>query len=144
MVEYETPLPVDAPGPAWSYDYAMSRVYLADQRAEDRAALKSLLRDVNLFVIGEAADWATVSAEAPRSRADMLVLDWDLLPDGPASSLTDLRAACPAKIVIVLTSRNQSRRQAEHSSGADSFISKGETPDRVASGLRAAAARIRA
>jgi DNA-binding NarL/FixJ family response regulator len=122
----------------------MNRVFLADQHAEDRAALKSLLRNVNLFVVGEAADWTTLLAEAPQSRPDMLVLDWDLLPAKPARSLADLRAACPVKVVIVLTSRNQSRRQAERSSGADSFISKSETPDRVASGLRSAAARIRA
>ena len=31
-------------------------------------------------VIGEAADWFTTLVEVPISRADMLLVDWDLLP----------------------------------------------------------------
>ncbi|HUF39183.1 MAG TPA: hypothetical protein VMN57_11730, partial [Anaerolineales bacterium] len=94
------------------------------------------------FVIGEAADWATLSANAPRSRANMLIVDWDLVPYDPVRALAGLRATFPQPIVIVLTSRDHSGLQAERSSGADSFISKAETPDRVAAVLRAAAARV--
>lgn len=142
VVDYETPRTVDVPGTASSYDYDMNRVYLADPHAEDRTALKSLLRDVNLFVVGEAADWATLSADAPRSRANMVIVDWELVPNDPVSSLAGLRTTYPQPVVIVLTSRDNSGLQAERSSGADSFISKAETPDRVAAVLRAAAARV--
>jgi DNA-binding NarL/FixJ family response regulator len=55
-----------------------------------------------------------------------------------------LRAACPAAVVIVLISHLDARKQAALSAGADAFISKGETPDRVAVRLRAAAESIHA
>jgi DNA-binding NarL/FixJ family response regulator len=71
----------------------------------------------------------------------MLLVDWDLIP--PDSSLLELRATCPAAVVIVLISHLDARHQAALSAGADSFISKGDTPDRVAERLRVAAANGR-
>ena len=48
-----------------------------------------------------------------------------------------------AAVVIVLISQLDARQQAALSAGADSFISKGETPDRVAERLLSAAANGR-
>jgi DNA-binding NarL/FixJ family response regulator len=74
----------------------------------------------------------------------MLLIDWDLLPRiTPASALDGLRKACPAALVIVLISHLDARQQAALSSGADAFISKGETPERVAERLRSVAASVR-
>jgi DNA-binding NarL/FixJ family response regulator len=73
----------------------------------------------------------------------MLLIDWDLLPNSPTAALDELRRACPAALVIVLISHLDARQQAALSSGADAFISKGETPDRVAERLRAVAASVR-
>ena len=71
-------------------------------------------------------------------------MDWDLLPvDLGVQSLTILRQACPSAIVVVLISHLDARYQAALSAGADAFISKGETPERVAERLRAAAESIR-
>ena len=56
--------------------------------------------------------------------------------------LVELRKACPTALVIVLISHLDARHQAALSVGADAFISKGETPDRVAERLRLAAASI--
>jgi DNA-binding NarL/FixJ family response regulator len=94
-------------------------------------------------VVGEAADWATALAQAPISRSDMLLIDWELLPNSPTAALDELRRACPAALVIILISHLDARQQAALSAGADAFISKGETPDRVADRLRAVAANIR-
>jgi DNA-binding NarL/FixJ family response regulator len=55
-------------------------------------------------------------------------------------SLAHLRLACPAALVIVLISHLDARHQAALSAGADAFISKGETPERLAEHLRTAAA----
>ena len=55
------------------------------------------------------------------------------------SSLLELRATCPAAVVIVLISHLDARDQAALSAGADCFISKGESSKRVAERLRAAA-----
>jgi len=121
----------------------MTRVYLADARPEERSALRHLLLDLDMEVVGEAADWPTTLAQAPVSRADMLLVDWDLLPNSPTSALEELRTACPSALVIVLISHLDARQQAALSAGADAFISKGETPERVAERLRLAAANVR-
>ena len=122
----------------------MTRVYVADAKPDERSALRLLLLDLNMEVVGEAADWETTLAQAPVSRTDMLLIDWDLLPNSPTAALDELRRACPAALVIVLISHLDARQQAALSAGADAFISKGETPERVAERLRAVAASARA
>jgi DNA-binding NarL/FixJ family response regulator len=120
----------------------MTRVYLADAQPEERSALRLLLLDLKLEVVGEAADWVTTLSHAPNSRTDMLLVDWDMLPSSPTEALEKLRKACPAALVIVLISHLDARHQAALSAGADAFISKGETPERVAERLRAVAASV--
>ena len=122
----------------------MTRVYLADAKPEERSAFRLLLLDLKMEVIGEAADWATTLAQAPINRTDMLLIDWDLLPNLPTAALEELRIACPAALVIILISHLDARQQAALSAGADAFISKGETPERVAERLRTVAASVRA
>jgi DNA-binding NarL/FixJ family response regulator len=123
----------------------MTRVYLADAKPEERSALRLLLLDMNMEVVGEAEDWATTLAHAPATHLDLLLVDWDLLPiDLGIESLTELRLACPTAIVVVLISQLSARQQAAISAGADAFISKSETPSRVAERLRLVASGIRA
>lgn len=143
MAEAQTPQPQDAVGEFVSYDECMTRVYIADARTEERSALRMVLLDLKMDVVGEAADWATTLVLAPASRADMLLIDWDLLPNSPTSALDILRKACPAAIVIILISHLDARQQAALSAGADAFISKGESPERVAERLRSVAEGIR-
>ena len=144
MAETDTPQTQDAPGELILYDEYMTRVYIADAMTEERSALRLLLMDLNMEVVGEAADWMTALAEAPSLRANMLLIDWSMLPRTMQSmALEGLRRACPAALVIVLISHLDAREQAALSSGADTFISKSETPDRVAEHLRSVAASIR-
>ena len=121
----------------------MTRVFLADALPEERSALRLLLLDLKMQVVGEAADWPTTLAQAPTNRVDMLLVDWDLLPNSPTAALNELRKACPAALVIILISHLDARHQAALSAGADAFISKGESPERVAERLRLAAASVR-
>ena len=120
----------------------MTRVYLADAKPEERSALRLLLLDLKMEVVGEAADWPTTLAQAPVSRTDMLLVDADLLPNASSASLEELRKACPAALVIVLISHLGARQQAALSAGADAFISKEETPERVAERLRTVAESV--
>ena len=143
MAETQTPQTQDAPGEFVLYHEYMTRVYVADALTEERSALRLMLLDLNMEVVGEAADWATAVMQAPVSLMDMLLIDWDLLPrTSPAAALQELRRACPAALVIVLISHLDARQQAALSSGADAFISKAETPDRVAERLRSVVAGI--
>lgn len=131
---------MDVAGDCLLYDDAMTRVYLADVKQEERSALRLLLLDLKMEVVGEAADWTTTLAQAPNSHMDMLLVDWDLLPSEPSVALGVLRKACPAALVIVLISHLDARQQAALSAGADAFISKGEMPERLAERLRTVAA----
>ena len=121
----------------------MTRVYLADAKPEERSAFRLLVLDLRMEVVGEAADWAITLADVPISRADMLLIEWDLLPNSPTAALDELRRACPAALVVVLISQLDARQQAALCAGADAFISRDETPDRVAERLRAIAGSVR-
>jgi DNA-binding NarL/FixJ family response regulator len=120
----------------------MKRVFLADAQPDERLAFRLLLQDLKMQVVGEAADWPTVLAQAPAANPDMLMVDWGLVAAGSGADLAELRLACPAALVIVLISHLSAREQAALSAGADAFISKGETSDRVAERLRDAVASI--
>lgn len=121
----------------------MSRVFIADAKPEERSALRNLLLDLKLEVVGEAGDWPDTLAKAPKSQLELLLVEWDLLPvDAGVEALAELRVACPNVIFVALISHLDSRQQAALSAGADAFISKSETPERVAEHLRAVAARI--
>lgn len=115
----------------------MTRVLLAAPQPDVRAALHLLLLELDMGVVGEAADWPAALTQASGTQPDMLVVDWDLIPTD--TSLIELRASCPAAVVIVLISHLDAREQAALSAGADAFISKAEMPQRVAERLRAAA-----
>ena len=117
----------------------MTRVYLADAHNEERSALRLTLQDLKMDVVGQAASWDAALAEAPGLDFEMLLVDSGLLPSAPAAALGILRAACPNAIVIILISHLDPHQQAALSAGADAFISKTESPERVAERLRKAA-----
>ena len=143
MGETNTPRPTDATGECLLYDEFMTRVYLADAKLEEKSALRLMLLDLNMKLVGEADNWSTTLANAPTTLMDMLLVDWDLLPiDKGVEALSELRRACPSAIVVVLISHLDARQQAALSAGADAFISKGEMPERLAERLRTVAASI--
>ena len=121
----------------------MTKVFIAGTRPEERFALSLMMRDLHLDVVGEAADWATTLSEVPESGTDILLVDWDILPGSPHIPLDGLREACPQSMAIVLISRLDARQQAALSSGADTFISKAETADRVTQLFMEIATRMR-
>lgn len=143
VAETRTPWMQDASGEFIYYDESMTRVYIADSLPEERSALRLVLVDLHLEVVGEAADWGSALAQAPSLRPEMLLIDWSMLPLGEQSTaLAGMREVCPGALVIVLISHLDARQQAALSAGADTFISKGETPDRVAERLRSVAEAI--
>ncbi len=120
----------------------MTRVYVADAKPDERFALRLLILDLKMEIAGEAADWSTTLTQVPVSHVDMLLVDWDLLPVDAVVALATIRKACPYALVVVLISHLDARQQAALSAGADAFISKGETPERVAERIRIVAAGV--
>jgi len=79
----------------------MTLVYLADAQREERSALRLLLLDLNMEVVGEADDWPSTLAQSSATRLDMLLVDWGLLPvDLEVQKLVDLRFACSNAISL--------------------------------------------
>jgi DNA-binding NarL/FixJ family response regulator len=117
----------------------MIRVYIANAKVEESSAIRLMLQDLKMEVVGEASDWQTTLAKAPKTRLNTLLIDWNLLPQNSIASMAELREACTNEIVVVLTSYLDARQQVALATGADTFISKGETPNRLADQLRAVA-----
>ena len=132
------PRRMDAAREGRLYNELVKRVFLADGQDDERSALRLLLVDLKMQVVGEAADWPTTLAQAPGTDPDMLLVDWGLVESGSGAALAELRKTCPVALVIVLISHLDARQQAALSAGADAFISKGETLNRLVEGLRAA------
>ena len=120
----------------------MTRVFLADSLESERLAIRLLLMDQKMEVVGEAADWSTTLAQAPIRQTDMLVVEWNLLPNPANVALEKAREVCSDALVIVLISHHNDRQQAALSSGADAFINKAETRDSLVKSLQAAAASL--
>jgi DNA-binding NarL/FixJ family response regulator len=120
----------------------MTRVYSAGSKPEVRSVLRRLLIDLNVEVVGESADWYTTLAQVPIQAPEILLVDWDLLPGAAYAAVEELRKACPASLFIVLFSQLDIRQQAARSAGADAFISREETPERVVDQLRTLAASL--
>jgi DNA-binding NarL/FixJ family response regulator len=114
----------------------MTRVFLADNRTDERSALHLLLMDMKLELVGEATDWATTLAELPASRAEMLIVDWDLLPGRARTALEGLRETCSAPLTVVLLSPHDAHLHAALASGADLFVSKLENAERLTESVR--------
>jgi len=119
------------------YYVVMTNVFLADSQSEARSALRLLVSDMQMKVVGEASDWDTTLDLAAKTSFDLLLVDWEILPINPQIALAKLRTTCPKHVSVILFSHLTSREQAATSIGADLFISKGETPGRVAEFLLA-------
>jgi DNA-binding NarL/FixJ family response regulator len=113
----------------------MTRVFLAIAKTEERSALQLLLQDLQMEVVGKAMDWAATQAMVSMSQADILLVDFDILPADSRNILQELRISCPNAKIILLVSLLNARKEAVLSAGADGYISNGESPERVAEQL---------
>lgn len=112
------------------------RVLLADSEPRVRYALSVLLeQSPRTCVEGLAADAAELSDMLATARPDVIIVDWSLTGLEESGSISALRRACPTAQVIVLSSRPECR-QAALDAGADEFISKVESPERLLRVLR--------
>jgi DNA-binding NarL/FixJ family response regulator len=124
------------------YDTHMPRVFLADSSSTERFALRLYLMDLKMEVIGEAADWSATLAQLPLCQTDLLLVDWNLLPNPANVTLEKLRATCPAQRVIVLIGHSSDRLESALASAGYTFIIKDESYDRLVERLSAAAAGL--
>ena len=117
------------------------RIVLADGEPNVRYGLRVLLEEQSKCeVVGEAADaeelWAQVKTACP----DLVLLSWELPGLTGADLLPALQSVCEDLYVIVLSGRPETR-QASLDAGANAFVSKIESPERLLAAIAAAQRR---
>ncbi len=114
----------------------MLRILIADDQYDVRSALRLLLEhEGGMRVIGEVAEIRGLIELAPLICPDLVLLDWEL-PGSGGSTISLLRSHCPQLQVIVLSGRPEMREQALRA-GADAFVCKGDSPEKLVTSLRA-------
>jgi DNA-binding NarL/FixJ family response regulator len=117
----------------------MRCAFLADPICTERFALRLFLMGLNMDVAGEAADWPALLAQAPATRAELLLVDWGLISDGPVMALQELRYECPSAMFTVLIAHPDAEQQASLAAAGATFLCKDEPPEHLVESLRIAA-----
>ncbi len=109
----------------------MIRIIIADDHTLFRVGLRQMLHSfAGLEVVREATDAAAALAAARRGGADLIVVDLTMPGATGTSLIEQLRAACPALPVLVLSMHDEPgtvRRALQ--AGAAGYITKGSSPD---------------
>ena len=112
------------------------RVFIADADQELLLALQLLLhQEPGMPLVGIAVRASGVLAQVGASRPDVVLLDW-FLPGRPATEmLADLHALERRPQIIVLSVQPEVESEAR-AAGADAFVAKSASPDRLVAILR--------
>ena len=106
------------------------RILIADHQAQVRFALRTLLgHQPGLEVVGEAATARELLAQVGMTRPDLVLLHWRLSEAGQDLVQT-LHQTCPGLRVLVLSARPETRSDAL-ASGADAFVCKMDSPEKL-------------
>lgn len=109
----------------------MIRVIVADDHTLFRIGLRQMLHSfAGLEVVREATDAAEALAAARRGGAELVVLDLTMPGATGTSLIEQIRAACPALPILVLSMHDEPgtvRRALQ--AGATGYITKGSSPD---------------
>ena len=108
-----------------------TRILVADNDARVRSALQTLLRqEPGQIQMRESADFDSLAAEVQEFKPDLVLLDWEL-PGRPAAALLlALHRLDYHPRVIVLSTRPE-LEQGARDIGADGFVCKGDSPERL-------------
>jgi DNA-binding NarL/FixJ family response regulator len=82
----------------------MNRVFLAGARSDDRSALRLLLEELHMQVVGDSTGWSGVISLGPTTHPDTVAVDWGLVSTRSVVALKELRIAFPTAVLIILPS----------------------------------------
>lgn len=107
------------------------RILIGDAQSRVRFGLRVLLEEqAGWRVVAEAADTAALLKLVRDGCPDVVLVDWDL-PGLPAEqTLAALRRACSTVRVIFMSSKDELAAAALRA-GADVFVYKADSPDRL-------------
>ena len=112
------------------------RVVVAVERADVRSALCLLLtHELDMHVIGEAADGPAMRATLQASCPDLLLVDWGMLDGEPEATVRSLRSRCTDLLVVALSGKGEGSRHARDA-GLDGLITTASSASQVAAAIR--------
>jgi DNA-binding NarL/FixJ family response regulator len=115
------------------------RVLLADDAPAMRVALRGLLEDHGLAVIGEAADGLQAVTMAARLQPDVVVMDVRMPHLDGLQATTRITGAHPTiRVVVYSVYDSDQTRQAAQQAGAAAFVPKHAPPEQVPTAVLAA------
>jgi len=113
-------------------------VLLSAFQSDARAALRLLLSNLEMKVVGESVDWATTQKLAQAIQPALILIDSELIPQEAGNMLKPLRQICPTVSIIVLVNQLNIQHHAALTAEADLLLDKSEMPDQVATRILAA------
>lgn len=112
------------------------RILLADGDARVRSALLTLLaQETEPIEARECPDIGCLAVEVQGFEPDVIFLDWEL-PGRPASALLFGFHGLESKPKVIVLSARPETEQPAMTAGADAFVSKGESPERLLTTFR--------
>jgi two-component system phosphate regulon response regulator PhoB len=112
-------------------DRQQTRILVADSDARVRRALRTLLgQEPGPVVIRESQDVASLAVELRDFQPDLILLDWEL-PGRPAAALLFASQNLLHRPKMIVLSRRPEERQIALAAGADAFVSKSDSPERL-------------
>jgi CheY-like chemotaxis protein len=128
----QQPIPAPAPAPP-------PRVLIADDAPAMRAALRGLLEDHGLPVIGEAADGLQAVTMAAQLQPDVVVMDVRMPGLDGLQATTRITGDHPhIRVVVYSVFDSDETRHAAQQAGAVAFVPKHAPPDHVPAAVLAA------
>lgn len=111
------------------------RILIADNQPKVRFALRVLLeRQAGLEVIGDAVDVIGLMLKVEECCPDLILLSWDLPGLDALNSLNTLHNLCPNGRIVILSGRPEAQQEAIVA-GANAFVSKTDSPDKLLSAI---------
>ncbi len=108
------------------------QVLIADSQIQVRRALRLLFeQQPGLALAGAAADAQALLAQLKQCCPDLTLLDWELPGADLADLILDLRKTCPDLYVIALGGQPDVDQADLIATGANTFVSKADPPERL-------------
>jgi DNA-binding response OmpR family regulator len=125
----------------WVGGNRQTRILVADSDARVRFALRTLLQQEPGHVLfEESEEFASLAVKIKRFRPHVIFLDWEL-SDRPAAALLFAWDGLDYQPEIVVLSIRPESEDAALAAGADAFVCKGDSPERLLASYRALVSR---
>ena len=106
-------------------------ILVADKRSRIRFALRLLIEQATGHtIVAEVPDAESLTTKIRETLPDLVLLEWELSKENNGRLLSSLKEDHPQMKVVILSGQPNCRKAALNA-GADDFVSKGDSPDRL-------------